>query len=80
MASNGAMSDRELFVLTLRPERHTNGLQALRLALKALLRNHGLRCVSIRIELGDDRPVLEESTQGRVASQVVGAAHGQNPE
>jgi hypothetical protein len=57
------MSDRELFVLMLRPEPGVAGLQALRLALKALLRNHGLRCLRVEIALGDDPPLLEERAQ-----------------
>ena len=40
--------ERPTFLLTLRPEPHvTDTPRALKRALKALLRQHGLRCVSI---------------------------------
>lgn len=39
---------RPEFHLTLRPEPGVDGVYALRNALKALLRQHGLRCLSCR--------------------------------
>ena len=38
---------RSSYRLGLRPEPHVDATRALRGALKALLRHHGLRCVSI---------------------------------
>jgi hypothetical protein len=61
---------RESFVITLRPEPGTAGLQALRLALKTLLRSYGLRCTKIEIVLGDAPPLLKEPLQGDIANVV----------
>jgi hypothetical protein len=53
-----------LIVLTLRPERAVIPMRSLRLALKSLLRSHGLRCVSITLSLGEDSPVLASVERG----------------
>jgi hypothetical protein len=37
---------RPVFVLQLRPEPGVDAIRALRAALKRLLRDHGLRCIS----------------------------------
>jgi hypothetical protein len=44
--------NRDHYTLTLRPEANA-GIQTLRLALKTLLRNYDLRCVAVKIALGD---------------------------
>jgi len=41
-------TDRPTFTLELRPEPGVNGIQALRGALKLILRRFGLRAVSVR--------------------------------
>jgi hypothetical protein len=38
---------RPVYVVTLRPEAGVDAVRALRLALKWLLRTHGLRCVGL---------------------------------
>jgi hypothetical protein len=60
------VAGRELFHVTLQPGPGV-GLPALRLALKALLRQYGLRCIAVRISLGSDAPQLEQSREGDVA-------------
>jgi hypothetical protein len=49
---------RPVFIVRLRALPGVNGIQALRAALKALLRRYGLKCVSVEVEktnqTGDD--------------------------
>jgi hypothetical protein len=49
------MSERVKFVVTLVPTPGTNGVHALRWALKTLLRRYGLRAMDVREE--QDTPV-----------------------
>ena len=46
--SREANSDRPIFVICLRAERHVEPIRALRAALKTLKRAYGLQCVSIK--------------------------------
>ena len=43
------MVRRETYIVTLRSEPGIDGIRALRVALKVLLRRFGLRCISITI-------------------------------
>jgi hypothetical protein len=64
---------RELFIVTLTPQPGVAGLLALRALLKVALRSFGLRCLSVKITLGDDPPLLEERAQSRVANSATHA-------
>ncbi len=44
----GTPLSRSVFALELRPEPGVDGVQALRAVLKRLLRDHGLRCLTVR--------------------------------
>jgi hypothetical protein len=48
MNNTRRITDRPIFVLALRAEKGTDGVRALRRALKVLKRYCGLKCVSIR--------------------------------
>ena len=52
--------DRPVFVLRLRPERQVDGVRALRRGLKALLRYHGLKAISVR----EERETLTDKPNG----------------
>jgi hypothetical protein len=49
------VTPRPIFTLTLRPEPHVEPIRALRRALKILLRNCGLRVISIHEHEQDKR-------------------------
>jgi hypothetical protein len=55
------------FTITLRPEPGVNATIALPLALKTLLRAHGLRCTSLRCEPA----MLEQPGEARVADKIL---------
>jgi hypothetical protein len=50
---NRAADERPVFVLRLRPEKNIDPIRALRNVLKRLLRNHGMRAVSVEEEKPD---------------------------
>ena len=57
--------DRQAFVITLRPEKHClDPIRALRAVLKRSLRDHGMRCISIRPQAASaDNSPMGESTE-----------------
>jgi hypothetical protein len=49
------MTDRPIFLLRLQPLKGVEPVRSLRLALKRLLRDYGLRCLSVQAEARDER-------------------------
>jgi hypothetical protein len=46
-------ADRPIYTLRLRPEPDVDAIHALRAVLKSLLRRHGLRCLAVSEEHGE---------------------------
>jgi hypothetical protein len=49
------MITRPVFLLRLQPLKGVDAVRSLRLALKRLLRDYGLRCLSVQAEARDER-------------------------
>jgi hypothetical protein len=74
-----ASERREAYIVTLRPEPHTDPIRALRRGLKYLLRVCGLRAIHVREQNESDAVVVAQSIADRHGRRARGAARKARP-